>query len=333
MNKSKSLLSHNESDFIKGILIILIIVGHNYYIIHGLNFHNSLKDFLYAFHIHSFFYLPVLYNVPDFSFYRVKKDFIRLFTPYTIFFIILLICNIFIHNYNYNLLESFWGYLSGSSNLLSIVTGTQFLWFLPAMFSFLIIRNLYFTYIKAKIPILLISTFTLLILALGLGHNVDINLYCPLGIFYALSNFSIAIFLRFIIENYSNKIWFKLFFPIAFVLILTIYSITDFNRYTYYPFIYIIIPIIAFPTIFLLSKTKLTRKKNVFIFLGKLSLPLYLFHQIIYNLLCLFLDKSHFNNYNTIILGVFVFILTLFLNIMLIYILKFLFPKIYKLFS
>ncbi len=333
INSSISLLTRDESNFIKGVLILLIIIGHNSVLMNALCSGNGIKDYLYAFHIHSFFYLPVLYNIPQFSLERVKKDFYHLFTPYTILFVILTVISyLFLDNRN-NFTNIVWAYFSGAPNELGRVTGMQFLWFLPSMFVFLILRNVYFNFKRYRIPLLIISFSVLLLLASGSFNVIDFAKYTPLGVFYAISNFFLAIFLRWLIENNNKSLGFKIFFPIAFFVISILYFLIEFNKYSYYPYIYVVIPLVAFPTIFLLAKTKLSSnvKFNFMIYLGKISLPVYLFHQIVYNVLMILF--SYVNIINESLLGVVILIATLLISIAITITLKYLFPKIYTLFS
>ena len=98
MNIEKSLLDRNQSTWLKGLLILLIILGHNSILMGNLPGMRKtvLYDFLYCFHVSAFFFITSLYNWPNLSKEYIKKIFLKLYKPYTIMFGVLACVNLLI---------------------------------------------------------------------------------------------------------------------------------------------------------------------------------------------------------------------------------------------
>lgn len=95
MNCNISYISRDHSIWIKGILTILIVLGHNMVFTIPLQ-KQGMMSFLYMFHIQGFFILPFLYGINDRSYTkeRLKNTIIRFFWPY------LLLVTLFVIGYN-----------------------------------------------------------------------------------------------------------------------------------------------------------------------------------------------------------------------------------------
>ena len=165
MDTTKSLISRENSTLLKGILIILIILGHNGILMGkstGLTV-TALNNYLYCFHVYLFLILPFLYNIPGFTFKRVKKDFLHLYKPYTLLIITILIANIFILKQPFEPLNTVYAYISGNEMLLNKTVGASFPWFLPVMFTLLILRNYFVPKKNYALLCVLLVSFTILL--------------------------------------------------------------------------------------------------------------------------------------------------------------------------
>ena len=89
---SETLLSRDESSSIKGILMLLIVLGHD---IPFVDWTDSwmVMVWLYLFHIHSFFLLPFLYPIKPLDFYRFWNHIIRYYIKFICFALPLLTIN------------------------------------------------------------------------------------------------------------------------------------------------------------------------------------------------------------------------------------------------
>ena len=147
-------ISFDESRAIKGLLIFLIVLGHNAVFTRALSgsFH-----FIYTFHVQAFFILPFFYVYTKQSRFidSFKKYFARLYYPFILFFIILslIFCITDGYNLDYNKvlnlensnIEAIWFYIltlfTGNYYLIDYFTGFQYLWFLPVMFSMSVLKE------------------------------------------------------------------------------------------------------------------------------------------------------------------------------------------------
>ena len=81
----QSLIGREESTALKAILILIVILGHNKYLM-GVNDMLSFR-FLYSFHVYAFFLLPFLYNHHHQPFaVFVRKNIKRFGVPYMVVF-------------------------------------------------------------------------------------------------------------------------------------------------------------------------------------------------------------------------------------------------------
>ena len=291
-------LNREESAALKGLLILLIILGHN------ATFTNALPGsfgYLYTFHVQSFFILPFLYdnydNTKHISFKDCfVKNFVRLYYPFILFFLILsLFCYISNgNNIDINKLIDFKNdycvfYLintifTGNYYLIDFFTGFQHLWFLPVMFSMSVIKeSLYKTKSFKYIVILLgfISYIIFFVFMYKKPYNTDINfglmLFSPFAILQGLGAYFLGIATVTAINNRNFKL-INIASSVLFIVLSCTYIFQITNKtlgdYTYlYRFI---MPFLFFNFILnfkvSISKSVLLRE------FGKYSFPMYIIH-------------------------------------------------------
>lgn len=324
MNISQSLISKRDSTLLKGFLMLLIVLGHNSILMQA----RCIYDYLYNFHVHVFLLLPFLYNIPLFTFKRVKKDFIHIYKPYTIMFLVLVIINIYVLNNKFNLNGTLYAYVSANDFLLKDYVGSSFLWFMPTMFSLLLLRN-WLMNKPAKIlwSCVIISFAAFLATRVFRYTSAYSHPYIIMGGTKAIIIFSLAVIGRYIFEKYHNTKYFN--YISCSVYIATTAICLTFSSGNIYNFITkFLLPISALYTFILIiqqlkDNNIITKSLN---YLGKESLPIYLFHVIIYNVILLVIQKAHIAE--TYLIGTVSYIATLAITIMLIYLCKK--SKIYK---
>lgn len=279
-----SLLQKDESSAVKGFLILLIVLAHNKYLMQG-GFSNR---YLYSFHIYSFFLLPFLYNFKVVSLNDlIWRKFKRLYIPYTTVFLLL----IGIAVYQNNILEI--GQLSlallcGSQRLFTDSLGFgSFLWFIPTMFSLLIIRWLYYTSSRTiRLLLLLISAICLIGFAYLLHPFLIIWKYAPFGCFLAMAMLLPAVICRYCFAHVNKQLVSLLFFALV-IAIMIVYPLNDYS-YTYLTINRLICPTIIL--LFILSMRRILSRIPLIIDVGKRSFCIYLIHIFIYNLFYQILD-------------------------------------------
>ena len=180
MDSNDTLLSRNEANAIKGVLILLVILGHDIPFIR-LTDSWMVMVWIYLFHIHCFFLIPFLYTIKRLSPQRLLDLFIRFYTPFLTVFIMLLLLkmNTTTGGGKTRLINLVLCLASGNPLRLKELTGVQFLWFLPAMFMCCIVKEWHSCSIRPlKCLFLLIGAASLLLPFLSL--EVPELLYNPL---------------------------------------------------------------------------------------------------------------------------------------------------------
>ncbi len=168
-NKYPSLLSREQSSAIKGVYILLIVIGHNY-IFTGATANLQMMVYLYMFHIAGFFMLPYLYGAKELSWRNIGNHAVRLLWPFLILALGFYVFNyVLIHGNSFRLSDIYQVLFKGNGFTLSHYCGFQVLWFLPSMFLTMILHDLYFY--KRKIFGSVISLLALVLI---------INMICPM---------------------------------------------------------------------------------------------------------------------------------------------------------
>lgn len=274
----KSLLSRAESNAIKGILIILIVLGHNKYIMQG----GMSNIYLYSFHVYAFYYLPFLYNFKKMTWVEFfRKNLRRLYVPYTIFFCILLFISIS-RGQPQSTVAVLSAYICGSQAMLSATFGFgSFLWFLPTMLSILMFRQIYYRlgYWGRNI-ILLLSAMCLFGFTYMIPLYVVTWWYCPFCLTVALAMIFPAVCLRYVVQCISQQAVVLIFFLLT-ISLMVIYPVQ-----TEYPLSYLTVnrllcPILIFSMLLTLKHYLVS--SNMLVDFGRQSLVIYLTHQFIYN--------------------------------------------------
>ena len=280
---SKLSITIDESTAIKGLLIILIILGHAQPLI---QIPGRVRSFFYEFHVHCFMILPLLYPIKQLSKGRIKNYIARLMVPYILLFLLF---------FSGKIIPPFIIYLSGYSSHVnfvetiirgghSLIMGgyfplgdsieVRYLWFLPVMFSFLIIRDYYNTYASqmSRAILLLLGAIFYFILWVCLYPPYLIEIkktvmdWSPFSIWQALGALFMGVTTVFLLEksyfsNISKAIIIVLL--LTFVAILSLYCMTP-KSSVYRIILNAITPIIAFMVIYyyknILSSLKVLRR-------------------------------------------------------------------------
>jgi len=315
-----SLLSRDESNAVKGLLILLVILGHNKYLMQG----GYSYRFLYSFHVYSFFLLPFLYNWKD----SLLKDTLwrnlkRFYVPYTITFIALYVISVMQSN-DLSISKLLLAWVCGSQHLLSEAFGSgSFLWFIPTMFSLLAIRWFYYKGSKRMRSLLLCcSLISLIGFAYVLYPFTLLWLYSPFCIYLALAMLLPAVVCRRLFRSMNPQIVGLAFFMLM-VAVMVVYPLKGYF-YTYLTINRLICPTLIL--LFILSLRGCLRDSALLKNIGKYSFQLYLIHLFVYNGSYYIIDKYLETN---ICIGFILYIAVLFVSYSLARIpfLKVMFPR------
>jgi fucose 4-O-acetylase-like acetyltransferase len=214
---NKDLLTFEYMEKFKGILIILVVIGH----ISGLtsaNFHSAL----YSFHVSSFFFLPFLFNNDKLTFINILKVFKRYYIPYTVFFLLsFLLYTIFMHK-SFSLLNVFISFFTGTLYSLKDSIGIGAYWFFPALIALLMSIMLYNSLsIKWKKVFLFISLLSHLVIGIFVYPDkifriIPFDIYIPLYLFFL--GFIIKMTVLNITLSQKLLVWITLVFMLSLII-------------------------------------------------------------------------------------------------------------------
>ena len=335
-------ISMDESTAIKGLLMLLIVMGHNLFFGHIVG--EYIFDWLYSFHVALFFILPFFYPSHLFTWSRVKTLFARLYWPFIWAFTLLTAANYLMATKGIRPIEmpeyinslSAGGFIrtmiTGNFWSLSPYSGFYYLWFLPVMFSMLIIRDYFVSTSTKTVKYVLLGVAAVCFVffwvfmygTIDTAVKYNIMNWSPFAFLQGLGLFFLGYSCNALIRNFINlKAW---VFLIVFIIMGVVYILIP--KDTLFFSVYKIImwsvnPFIAFGLIFCLRKqlAKFSFLKKI----GALSLPIYIIHQPLNGLLSMMASKITISE-------LFLFVLTYSIVLLVTYyITKFLFrTKIYS---
>ncbi len=192
----ENILTFEQTDRLKGLLIILVVFGHI-----GEIFTEKMQYILYSFHVTAFFFLVFLFNNDVLTFKNIIKILKRYYIPYTIFFIIALFAfTLYLHN-EFDPMSSIISWFIGSGPLLRDSIGFSTYWFFPALISILVFVMLYNSLSLIEKYIFLI----LMIIAHFLIPSVpgEILKYFPFGMYVAFYLFIIGLVIKYIFYQHA----------------------------------------------------------------------------------------------------------------------------------
>lgn len=287
---SLTYLDKKMSETIKGVLIVLIVFGHNHVLCPNTEGH-GLMEYLYLFHIAGFFILPFFYDVPiDVSWKCIENKIIRTWVPYFWICILCWLCFSFIkHDFSLYIgivKDFFWG----TQTPIRHSFGFVFPWFLPTFCSFSIL--LIFAR-KFRIFYILLLVVAIVLWGMPWMKFFELKNKVPFGLVLAVSYFGSGVFV-FELNKRFNSI--KYFAVLAFLSLSICYWKKIDVGYLYQ----------LFPVVFFLSLLSVVTyiDSNFLRLLGNNSLGIYLFHMFFVNITYLLLP-------HTIVMGVIGFFVSL----------------------
>lgn len=314
-------ISKQSTNNIKGILIILIIIGHLSLL------SSELRYILYSFHVIIFFLLPFLYIETSVSINEIKKLFKRVYIPFFIFYLTsFILYNIFYLHQTIEFNEFILGLIVANSNSLDQYIGIKAYWFLPAyiiIILFLLIYNSSSKRLKIiTFLFFLISHFIISMLQQNALQSLPYNLYI---VFYL---FSLGLIFKYLYYRYDLL---SLNFFYSFLGFLFCSFIVYGNKYDIAipiipnfidsPFLFLSHDFLIFFAFLFLLKIS-TINNNIIQYFGITSIAIYTIHPLVIQGLKLFLETDN------LISNIIIFILTIAITLLIIKALDKL--KIYK---
>lgn len=272
-NKNRLFLTIDESNAIKGVLIILIVLGHNH-ILSPNTEEGGIMEYLYMFHVQSFFILPFFYDkTVELNSNTIKNIIFRNWWPYLwICMLCYISYNMFSHQWDMSA-KHIWAFLQGTQTRIKNCFGFVFPWFLPTYCSF------YIGFLlakKNKWVYCLLFIASLVTWSLQWHQFYWFKNTIPLGMGLAINYFASGA-----IAFYLNKWWEGSKYAGAVVFITL--SVCWWNGHIP-PYTHNLFPASFFLTIMCICKhIQWEWLKTT----GKYSLCIYLFHVFIVNAVCM----------------------------------------------
>lgn len=315
-----SLLSKDESFAIKGFLILLIVLGHNSFVCFTWKNYEVISprflwQFLYTFHVYCFLILPFFYNEKTYKKGNILKYSKRLLFPYLwVCAICFFISVVLLHYPFYGWKSLLKALVYGCERLLDENLHFSFPWFLPAMFTLMLLKDLFYSannIIRIALIVLGIGLW-LFVLISGIKFS-SIGCRIPMAAVTAFRMLPICLLSKKIANHITDNTTYRLVFGGVFVFSLILFLLCKYNNVKVNLLFYFFMPVCSIILLFLL-KTYLIRCKGL-IYLGKLSFQVYLYHVFIYNLI-IFVTRK-FSIDPTILNGVIIYIITLLVSVIL----------------
>ncbi len=285
-----TLIAREHSETMKGVLMLLIIIGHNGVLMY-LNPDAPIKNYLYSFHVWAFFFLPFIYPIHPFSFQRVGKYAKRLLVPYTWLFLLFLFGFTILSHQTHKILtaDTLQAFITASQPALKAAIGFRLLWFLPALFCAMVFRDIYYSSPKSvRIVLLLVCAATV---TLNILDDTDTTwrfmVKLPLGMIYLPRILLLGVLIRFVLTHFHNdKVIGALIIVSVVVSAHFLYCLYHHSGNNLLLLIEnsIILPFTLFFTVHAISKY--IHLKTV-IWVGVSSFAIYIIHQPVYNILYL----------------------------------------------
>lgn len=281
-------LDKETSTNIKGLLILLIVLGHNHVLAPLGSF---LEVWLYCFHVLLFFVLPFFYEVKSKKLspgYFVDLI-VRNWVPYFFTTLIVLVATLVTtESFEINGLTLF-AFFNGASSMTGRYLGAIFLWFLPTYCTFSLLQLSVGSNKWLKIGLCL----TGLVGWFMTREQFEwLRIHSLFGIPMAIKCFALGCLCQYIYQKqYAVYIGAVVFVVLTFLL----------YKHTMIAFTSIVWPISAFGGILLVRSTL---KNKLFQVLGKHSLVIYLIHLFVYQFIERIVGQS-------LLVGIFNLIVTL----------------------
>jgi len=213
-------ISKENSDSLKGILILLVIIGHNTIIS---EITPQIFQVLYNFHVIGFLLLPFI-SLPK---ALTKKNIINISIRYYIpllwyFTIAFIIYNFFLykHSFDFSISEKYFiTGIIGSARLFDQNTGFQLFWFLPALFSLVLLKMIFY-HVSKPIRIMLLFIFIIIHFIAG-NLSETVKTYIPFGLLISAYCFVLGLVTSWIWKRMVSKNMgiLNIFFISSFIII------------------------------------------------------------------------------------------------------------------
>lgn len=282
-----------DTDVAKGVLISLIVAGHNTLIN---TYIPILNNIIYSFHVFGFLFLPFIRDSNILNRKGIWDRFVRYMVPFFVFYTLSAILFLLIEKRGQDISTWLFDYIIGllinSAPLTDIATGFQLYWFLPTLLTLTILRN-FLSQLSGRANVAAFVGFLMLHGFIG-GTPEEFKAFVPFGIHIVIYIWPLAMMAGWLANRavLSKKIACTALAILLFTFTAIIIMKTNVNlavlKLFYYKNILLMLihdtnAVAAFVTI--VSFSAYIPLSKIWRALGKYSLEIYLFHSLIYQAL------------------------------------------------
>lgn len=327
---TNSLISREASTAIKGLMILLVVLGHTEML--NTDFATGEKTFFYIwfhyFRVAIFMILPFIYGYKqtdggEHAFEKngwcvemqnvwsdLKRNLIRIGIPYCWVFAFSVLMFVTIKGGSFDPQGVLYTFISGYQPLMSKYIGFNFVWFLPAMLALTTLKSLWYNSSRRVRGCLLTVSVVLWLLAIFriLPQRIPMY-YVP----FSLSQAFYYLLLGLVARQLVKRLSLKKALPWIVLLIVALTVMMYFQRMGHFPrvihysaFFRLVFPVLMFLPIYAMGGW--LSKSKFLTFAGKYSFQIYLVHVFVINALEVVL--LHFFN-QSIGLGIVIYVVAL----------------------
>ena len=282
-----STISRDTSEIMKGILIFLIIIGHNSLLSASFP---EIDQYLRSFRTPLFLILPWFYISRPPTCPKIAKRSGKIWFWYFTFFVVQVVFYNLLFDTTFSLTETTKAFFLGGHILLKEVTGYMYLWFMPAFFFAMLVRDVYTIANK-------LARYAMIIISLGIVTFFAFHPYTNYiaiiqGLFFAALGITASQL------SLPKQMKYQWLIVLLFVICSGLMFVNDIK-----PYIRPFMPYIAFLALWsIIDACK--KYLTLFAKIGNLSMFIYLTHPLIFQFLLRIVPDNHLSQieYGVIIL-------------------------------
>ena len=307
MNDAPSLISRKESTALKGLLILLVVMGHNSILME----HTGLFPYIYSFHVYCFYILPFLYGfrvrneeaVHQIILSRLWKNVKTYYPLYAFWCCISLAATYIVKPYPFQPTKIMVAILC-STDQLRLYCGTAFLWFLPTLVAVMFWRDIFFILSTNLKKFFFAGTVIIWLLSiLGILDYRFPSTFIPFALYIGLAFCFSGIATRWLVQQIPDVPWKTLLFLPFFAIVPLFIAFRSRlpSGATYLS--WSLMPVFACTALF--QARVLLSRSRILAFLGNHSLGIYLIHVFVFNFLKMCFSKA------SMLSGIIIYVFTL----------------------
>lgn len=291
-----SLISKDASTAIKGLLMLLVILGHTRMLttVFETGQRTFLWHWLYSFHVFVFMILPFIYGYTQIGEEPVKRlkndvkhNLIKFGVPYCWFFAFSALVYVTVGRGDFNARGMLYAFFFGNQPLMDKYIGFNFVWFLPAMVALTMVKSLWYNSSRGVRYCMLTASVMLWLLAIfGVLPQSTIGMFVPFSLSQAFYYLLLGLSARWLVERVPVEKalpWILLLIGVVTAMMFCQRTMIWPNVIDYAALYRLIMPVLM--SLLLYGIGGWLGKLGLLKFIGRYSLQVYLVHVYVINVL------------------------------------------------